>query len=74
VGLGGDGSEQFCSGALLTMENERDGDEDHPGCMANQAARIYARFGGFNPNDLEGHDRVYGSLEEWTDAMEERAE
>ncbi len=70
----GDGSEQFCTGALLTMENERDGDEDAPGCMANQAARICARLGSFNPNELEGHDRVYNSLEEWADTMEERAE
>lgn len=55
---------RFCAGALLTMNNE----DPEQGCMSNQMARIEARLGMFNPDELQGAELVFGSLKEWEKA------
>lgn len=55
------GKSRFCAGALLTMNNE----DPEQGCMANQMARICARLGEFNPDELQGAELVFSSLDEW---------
>jgi hypothetical protein len=58
---------KFCVGALLTMENQ-----GGAGCMANQMARIESRFGNLNPDELKGHELVFGSLSAWVNHKPEQ--
>jgi hypothetical protein len=55
---------KWCAGALATMNNE----DPEQGCMSNQMARISARLGMFNPDELQGAELVFGSLKEWEKA------
>tara|TARA_R110002096_G_scaffold94819_2_gene213132 strand:+ start:1181 stop:1516 length:336 start_codon:yes stop_codon:yes gene_type:complete len=56
------GRDQFCAGALGTMENEGT-------VMNNQMVRICGRLGFIgDPAELEDLDMLYDSLEEWVDS------
>ena len=58
---GSTAQEKFCVGALLTMENDG-------GAHLNQMVRIQQRLRMIGDLDeLEGADRVYGSLQEWVE-------
>ena len=62
VGGASRGKEMWCAGALGTMENE-----DGPGAMGNQMARIAARLGLIgDPAELE-RSELYDSLSAWVE-------
>ncbi len=58
---------QHCAGALIVLENEREKPDD-AGCLRNNLARVSARFGFFNPNDLDTDAPVFKSFDDWVDA------
>lgn len=59
------GKEQWCAGALGTMQNEGN-------VMENQMVRISGRMGHIDdPAKLGGLNELYNSLDEWVETHEE---
>lgn len=54
------GREQWCVGALATMENQG-------GAHYNQMVRISERLGMLDLDQIEGLDLVHASLDEWVE-------
>jgi len=56
--------EEWCVGALLVMSHDG-------GAEANQLVRIFQRVGALGDiDDLEGHEIVFKSFDEWIEAQE----
>lgn len=62
--LRGTARSHFCAGALAVMDNDPELSK-LGGCRFSMGARIHAMFGRFQPDELRGHDLVFGSLDEW---------
>ena len=57
--------EQWCAGALGTMDKD---DDLAAGAMSNQMARVCARLGLIgDPAELDGLDDLYDGLQDWVD-------
>lgn len=52
---------RWCAGALAVMENDP---EFEYGCINNGHARVMARLGAFNPDEIQ-RENTYGSLAEF---------
>ena len=63
---GSDGPEQWCAGAIGTMQNQGI-------AWNNQLVQVMVRLGGIvPPEELDGLDELYDTLQEWVDSHKDR--